>query len=322
MRRHLNSFAQRSFRHFVVPACYTMFLPKSKKRKQKSVFEMVRKNKANFSKNAGNENFCDCLTTVDNIYATVCVFLLHKKRLEGILHNKTTGIDKKENMKDFIFQQTGIALTGEQEKQLEYYCDFLLEENEKYNLTAITEREAVWEKHFADSMLGSVFLKKGVSLCDIGSGAGFPSLPLKILRPDIDVTLVDSLQKRINFTQMLCQKLGISANFYHQRAEDFAKTNREAFDVATARAVAPLPVLLEYTAQIVKVGGSIVAYKTDLEESLTAKNACKVLGLVLTDSKNFTLPDGSRRCILQYVKKTHTPTQYPRGQNKPRKSPL
>ena len=135
-------------------------------------------------------------------------------------------------------------------------------------------------------------------------------------------TVMDSLQKRINFTQMLCQKLGISANFYHQRAEDFAKTNREAFDVATARAVAPLPVLLEYTAQIVKVGGSIVAYKTDLEESLTAKNACKVLGLVLADSKNFTLPDGSRRCILQYVKKTHTPTQYPRGQNKPRKSPL
>ena len=167
-------------------------------------------------------------------------------------------------MKDFILQQTGIALTGEQEKQLECYCDFLLEENEKYNLTAITEREAVREKHFADSMLGSVFLKKGVSLCDIGSGAGFPSLPLKILRPDIDVTLVDSLQKRINFTQMLCQKLGISANFYHQRAEDFAKTNREAFDVATARAVAPLPVLLEYTAQILKVGGSIVAYKTDL----------------------------------------------------------
>lgn len=81
LRRHLNSFAQRSCRHFVVPACYTMFLPKSKKRKQKSVFEMVRKNKANFSKNAGNENFCDCLTTVDNIYTTVCVFLLHKKRL-------------------------------------------------------------------------------------------------------------------------------------------------------------------------------------------------------------------------------------------------
>ena len=250
---------------------------------------------------------CFCYTT------SVCKEFYTTKQLE---------LTKRKNMKDFIFQQTGIALTGEQEKQLEYYCDFLLEENEKYNLTAITEREAVWEKHFADSMLGSVFLKKGVSLCDIGSGAGFPSLPLKILRPDIDVTLVDSLQKRINFTQMLCQKLGISANFYHQRAEDFAKTNREAFDVATARAVAPLPVLLEYTAQIVKVGGSIVAYKTDLEESLTSKNACKVLGLVLTDSKNFTLPDGSRRCILQYVKKTHTPLQYPRGQNKPRKSPL
>ncbi len=226
------------------------------------------------------------------------------------------------NILDYVFEQTGIMLSEEMQQQLDYYCKFLLSENEKYNLTAITEPQAVWQKHFTDSILGSCFLPQGASLCDIGSGAGFPSLPLKIARPDISVTLVDSLEKRINFTNTLCQKLNIAAEFVHCRAEDFAKTHSETFDVATARAVAPLPILLEYTAQIVKQGGIVLAYKTDLAEIASAQNACKILGLCFAQSKNFVLPDGSKRCLLVFKKVAHTPPKYPRGQNKPRKLPL
>lgn len=222
----------------------------------------------------------------------------------------------------YLYRNTGINLDGEQQSKLEAYCDFLLEENEKYNLTAITEREAVWEKHFADSILGSVLTPQNATVCDVGCGAGFPSLPLKIARPDLAVTLVDSLQKRVEFCRALCNGMGIAAEFFHARAEDFSKTHRELFDVAVARAVAPLPVLLEYTAQVVKLGGSVLAYKTDISETLSAQNACTTLGLVFAESKSFTLPDGSRRCILRYEKTSHTPLKYPRGQNKPRKAPL
>lgn len=223
---------------------------------------------------------------------------------------------------DYIFEQTQIDLTSEMQECFDVYCDFLLEENEKYNLTAITEKDAVWEKHFADSILGSCEIANGAALCDIGSGAGFPAIPLKIARPDISVTLVDSLEKRIRFTQMLAEKLGISAEFFHCRAEDFAKDHSEQFDIATARAVAPLPILLEYTAQVVKLGGIVLAYKTDESELKSAQNACKTLGLQYHSCRSFTLPDGSKRCLLRFVKIAHTPAKYPRGQNKPRKLPL
>ncbi len=225
-------------------------------------------------------------------------------------------------MKDFILQNTNICLSKDMVDQLEIYCDFLREENEKYNLTAITDHDQVWKKHFADSILGSVAIAQNASLCDVGSGAGFPALPLKIARPDIKVTLVDSLAKRINFVQMLCEKINVKGAFVHSRAEDFAKTHSEKFDVATARAVAPLPILLEYTAQIVKVGGIVLAYKTDLTESDDAQNAAKVLGLKLEKHFDFVLPNGSSRCLIVYRKVAHTPKIYPRGQNKPRKMPL
>ncbi len=225
-------------------------------------------------------------------------------------------------MKDYIFQQTNILLSETMQRQLETYCDFLLSENEKYNLTAITDKAAVWEKHFADSILGSTLLPQNATVCDIGSGAGFPALPLKIARPDLSVTLVDSLEKRVNFTKTLCKKIGVEAAFFHERAEDFAKTHSEQFDVATARAVAPLPILLEYTAQIVKLGGFVLAYKTDETELPAAQNACKLLGLKLAETRSFVLPDGSRRSLLKFSKIAHTPKIYPRGQNKPRKAPL
>ncbi|MCH5151762.1 MAG: 16S rRNA (guanine(527)-N(7))-methyltransferase RsmG [Clostridiales bacterium] len=225
-------------------------------------------------------------------------------------------------MKDYLQQQVNITLTDSMVEKFNVYCDFLRAENEKYNLTAITEVEQIWIKHFADSILGSVAIPKGATLCDVGSGAGFPSLPLKIVRDDISVTLVDSLQKRINFTKALCEKIDVQADFFHERAEDFAKNHSEQFDIATARAVAPLNTLLEYVAQIVKIGGAVVAYKTDLAEVELAENASKILGMGLEKHYNFVLPDGSRRAILVYRKIKHTPSKYPRGQNKPRTSPL
>lgn len=225
-------------------------------------------------------------------------------------------------IKDYILEQTHIELSDVMQTQLQTYCDFLREENEKYNLTAITEPAEIYVKHFADSILGSVAIPQNATLCDVGSGAGFPSLPLKIARPDVQVTLVDSLEKRINFTKTLCGKLNIEADFFHDRAEDFAKTHSEQFDVATARAVAALPILLEYVAQIVKIGGIALAYKTDESELSTANNACNVLGLKFETSHKFVLPDGSNRCLLVFRKIKQTPAKYPRGQNKPRKLPL
>ena len=225
-------------------------------------------------------------------------------------------------MKQYICEQTNIELTERQVEQLNAYCDFLLAENQKYNLTAITEPAEVWEKHFADSILGAVAIPQNATVCDVGSGAGFPSLPLKIVRADLAVTLVDSLQKRIEFTKVLCANIGIDANFFHQRAEDFARTHSESFDVATARAVAPLPVLLEYVAQIVKVGGIVVAYKTDLAELTTATHAMTELGLRYKTAHTFVLPGGGNRCIMVFEKVRQTPQKYPRQGNKPRKQPL
>ncbi|MCH5156605.1 MAG: 16S rRNA (guanine(527)-N(7))-methyltransferase RsmG [Clostridiales bacterium] len=225
-------------------------------------------------------------------------------------------------MKEYLQQQVNIILDDKMREKLNFYCKFLLEENEKYNLTAIIDVNEVWNKHFADSILGSVAIPSNATVCDVGSGAGFPSIPLKIARDDIDITLVDSLNKRIAFTQTLCNQLGISANFYHDRAEDFARLHSEQFDVATARAVAPLNILLEYTAQIVKIGGLVVAYKTDLAEVDVAKHAATLLGLQFEKHYDFTLPDGSKRAILVYKKVKPTPKAYPRGQNKPRKQPL
>ena len=224
---------------------------------------------------------------------------------------------QKDSMKDIV-----IHIDGELNAKLQIYYEYLLAENEKYNLTAITDRDEVWNKHFADSISGAVAIPQNARVCDIGCGAGFPSVPLKFARDDIDITLVDSLAKRVEFCKTLCAKLGISATFVHCRAEDFAKTHSQTYDVAVARAVAPLNILLEYTAQIVKIGGMIVAYKTDLSEVPAAENAARVLGLQLDTHYDFSLADGSKRALLVYRKTAPTPSKYPRGQNKPRKNPL
>lgn len=225
-------------------------------------------------------------------------------------------------MQQYLLQNANILLDDKMTERFETYYRFLVSENEKYNLTAITEHDEVWCKHFADSMLGSKLVPHGASLVDVGCGAGFPSVPLAIARPDIRPTLVDSLTKRVNFCTELCGKVGVSANVVHARAEDFAKDNRQRFDVAVARAVAPLNILLEYLAPLVRVGGSVVAYKTDEREVVLAKNAANILGLTFVSANRFVLPDGSNRCLLEYKKVKNTPLVYPRGQNKPRKCPL
>lgn len=225
-------------------------------------------------------------------------------------------------MQQYLLQNANILLDDKMTERFETYYRFLVSENEKYNLTAITEHDEVWCKHFADSMLGSKFVPHGASLVDVGCGAGFPSVPLAIARPDIRPTLVDSLTKRVNFCTELCGKVGVSANVVHARAEDFAKDNRQRFDVAVARAVAPLNILLEYLAPLVRVCGSVVAYKTDESEVVLAKNAANILGLTFVSANRFVLPDGSNRCLLEYKKVKNTPLVYPRGQNKPRKCPL
>lgn len=225
-------------------------------------------------------------------------------------------------MQQYLLQNANILLDDKMTERFETYYRFLVSENEKYNLTAITEHDEVWCKHFADSMLGSKFVPHGASLVDVGCGAGFPSVPLAIARPDIRPTLVDSLTKRVNFCTELCGKVGVSSNVVHARAEDFAKDNRQRFDVAVARAVAPLNILLEYLAPLVRVGGSVVAYKTDESEVVLAKNAANILGLTFVSANRFVLPDGSNRCLLEYKKVKNTPLVYPRGQNKPRKCPL
>lgn len=225
-------------------------------------------------------------------------------------------------MQNYLTQNAKVTLTDGDVARFEQYYEFLVAENEKYNLTAVTDHAEVWTKHFVDSMLGAQFVPQGATLVDIGCGAGFPSVPLAIVRPDIRATLVDSLTKRVNFCTELCRRLNLSATVLHDRAEDFAKTNSERFDVATARAVAPLNILLEYTAQVVNVGGIVLAYKTDDSEVALAQNAAKTLCLRLESAHPFVLPDGSNRCLLVYRKYAHTPKQYPRGQNKPRKFPL
>lgn len=225
-------------------------------------------------------------------------------------------------MQQYLLQNANILLDDKMTERFETYYRFLVSENEKYNLTAITDHYEVWCKHFADSMLGSKFVPHGASLVDVGCGAGFPSVPLAIARPDIRPALVDSLTKRVNFCTELCGKVGVSANVVHARAEDFAKDNRQRFDVAVARAVAPLNILLEYLAPLVRVGGLVVAYKTDESEVVLAKNAANILGLTFVSANSFVLPDGSNRCLLEYKKVKNTPLVYPRGQNKPRKCPL
>ena len=214
-------------------------------------------------------------------------------------------------------------------ERFEAYMKLVLEWNEKINLTSITDRDEFIIKHFCDSisLLGNVELKKGARVIDIGTGAGFPAIPLKIARPDLDITMLDSLNKRLVFIkEQVMPALGLEAKVIHARAEELSKEKpyRESFDVCVSRAVANLSSLSEYCIPFVRVGGLFAAMKgPDCDEELkAAQNAIDILGGKCTEIKRFELPDNSTRCIAVIKKVKATPAKYPRRGVKISKSPL
>ena len=224
----------------------------------------------------------------------------------------------------------GYPLTDRQKEQYERYFELLVEWNEKINLTAITEKDDVYLKHFYDSIapiLQGLIQNHPIRLLDIGAGAGFPSLPMKILFPELDVTIIDSLNKRINFLHLLAEELDLDGvHFYHGRAEDFAqdKAFRAQFDVVTARAVARMQVLSELTIPYLKVGGRLLALKASNapEELEEAKNALNLLFSKVEDNLQYELANGDPRYITIVEKKKETPNKYPRKAGLPNKRPL
>ena len=224
----------------------------------------------------------------------------------------------------------GFPLTDRQKEQYERYFELLVEWNEKINLTAITDKDEVYLKHFYDSVapiLQGLIENQPIRLLDIGAGAGFPSLPMKILFPELDVTIIDSLNKRINFLHLLAEELGLDGvHFYHGRAEDFAqdKAFRAQFDLVTARAVARMQVLSELTIPYLKVGGRLLALKASNapEELEEAKTALNLLFSKVEDNLQYALPNGDPRYITVVEKKKETPNKYPRKAGMPNKRPL
>lgn len=223
-----------------------------------------------------------------------------------------------------------VELNDNQITQFNLYFELLVEWNKKMNLTAITEENEVYLKHFFDSISPSFYydFSKIKTVCDIGAGAGFPSIPLKICFPHLQITIVDSLNKRINFLNELATKLGLTdVNFVHSRAEDFGqqKENRETYDVVTARAVARTNVLSEYCLPVCKINGQFIAMKGSLidNELAEASNAIEILGGKIKEEITFTLPiEKSDRSILIVDKLKKTPKKYPRKAGTPQKSPL
>ena len=224
------------------------------------------------------------------------------------------------------FKNYGFDLSDKQAKQFFDYYEFLVSENQKYNLTAITDFNDVVMKHFIDSVLPLNKIKENASVIDVGTGAGFPGVPLKILRPDIKLTLLDSLQKRINFLNQLLKLLGINdVKTIHSRAEDYIKQGREKFEYALSRAVASVPTLAEYLLPYVKVGGEVLMYKGGgfQEELDIGQKAINISGGKVVNVFNYKLNEiDSQRNIIIIKKFSMTDKKYPRGKNLPKLKPL
>lgn len=241
-------------------------------------------------------------------------------------------MDKKIYIKN-KFEEFGLVLSDRQAEQFEEYASILVEWNSFMNLTAITEFEEIVEKHFIDSLALSLFEDvsretSGKKMIDVGTGAGFPGIPLKIIYLDMDVTLLDSLNKRIKFLDEVIIKLGLSGiRAVHGRAEEAARMPeyREQFDLCVSRAVANLSTLTEYCLPFIKKGGVFYSYKSgEIEEELEfAANAIRILGGKITDKRFFSLPGSDIQRSMIFIEKVkETPKKYPRKAGTPSKQPL
>lgn len=220
-----------------------------------------------------------------------------------------------------------IKLSEKQLNQLEEYYNLLIETNKELNLTSITEKKDVYLKHFYDSLtlIKAYDLTKPLKICDIGTGAGFPGLVLKIVFPNLQVTLIDALEKRIKFLNSIIQKLNlIDIEALHERAEIYSKNNKGQFDIVTSRAVAKTNILLEISSQLIKIDGYAIFLKANIDEELKlSQNAIKELGFYLENTIKFKLPkEDSTRTIVVFKKISQTKNKYPREFNKIKKSPL
>ncbi len=221
-----------------------------------------------------------------------------------------------------------IVLNEQQIHQFYQYMELLLEWNEKINLTAITNPEEIIVKHFIDSLTIAKYVKENARLIDVGTGAGFPGIPLKIIREDIEITLLDSLNKRVNFLNEVIHELKLSKiQAVHSRVEDFAKDkkNRESFDYATSRAVANLSTLSEYLIPLVKIGGNAISMKgSEVDEEMKqSQKAISLLGGKIETIETFQLPQSDiNRNIIIIHKTQNTPNKYPRKAGMPSKEPI
>ena len=233
----------------------------------------------------------------------------------------------KKKMK-FYLEELSIMFNEEQYKKFYKYMNLLLEWNEKINLTAITNKEDIILKHFIDSLTISKYIDKNSKLIDVGTGAGFPGIPIKIYRDDLEITLLDSLNKRVNFLNEVIKELKLeNIVAIHGRAEEIGRNKkyREYFDVATSRAVANLSTLSEYLVPFVKEDGIIISMKGDNieEEKKKTKRAIKVLGANIKKIDKFELPKSDIKRSLVILKKVEkTPIKYPRKPGTPAKEPI
>ena len=221
------------------------------------------------------------------------------------------------------FNNNGFDISNNQCDLFIKLYNTLIEANNVMNLTTITDWKDVVIKHYIDSCYASKYMPTNSHVLDIGAGAGFPSIPLKIIRPDLDIVMLDSLQKRVNFlNKAISELLLTNIQAIHSRAEEYINVSRETFDVVVARAVANMNTLVEYCLPYVKIGGLFIAYKSNVDEELSnAEKAIEILGGKVESVEHYKLED-NERCLVLIRKIKNTPNKYPRGQNKPRTSPI
>ena len=228
------------------------------------------------------------------------------------------------NMFD-ILKSKGFLDTAKKEEKLNIFLQLLKEWNEKFNLTSIKDDKEIEIKHFEDSLKGAFLFPENASVVEIGSGGGFPSIPLMIEREDLKFTLVESVGKKCEFLKFIVKELSLNAVVLNKRAEDIGKDKnyRERFDVVTARAVANLQSLSEYCLPLIKKGGLFIAYKSVNDELEKSKNAIKILGGEFEKGYNYSLSENmGDRVIYKINKIEKTPDKYPRGNGKERSKPL